>query len=249
MAEGARVTIADIDAGAGHALEVAGRVQFVHCDVREESDVRSAVEASVRTFGRLDILFNNAGAGGTPDTLENMAVEAWDAAMSLLLRSAMLGIKHAVPALKASGGGAIINTSSVAGLRPGIGPVAYSVAKAAVIHLTRIAAVEFAASQIRVNAICPGVVLTPAVGAAFGASRGEADRLLPKIAQAAQGLQPVPRAGMPRDIAEACLYLASDSAGFVTGSEFIVDGGLMVKPPEGYSAAVLRIAQACGAAN
>lgn len=251
VAEGARVTIADIDASAGRALErkFAGHLQFVHCDVREESNIRGAVDAAVQAFERLDILFNNAGAGGTPDTLENMAVEAWDAAMSLLLRSAMLGIKHAVPALKASGGGAIINTSSVAGLRPGIGPVAYSVAKAAVNHLTRIAAVEFAASRIRVNAICPGVVLTPAVGAAFGASRAEADRLRPKIAQAAQALQPVPRAGMPQDIAEACLYLASDAAGFVTGSEFIVDGGLMVNPPEGYSAAVLRIAQACGAAE
>jgi NAD(P)-dependent dehydrogenase (short-subunit alcohol dehydrogenase family) len=150
--------------------------------------------------------------------------------------------------MKTSGGGAIINTSSVAGLRPGISSVAYSVAKAGVNHLTRIAAAEFAPYRIRVNAICPGVILTPAVGSAFGASREQAARLLAKIAGIAGGLQPIPHAGAPHDIAEACLFLASDAAGFVTGAEFVIDGGLVLKAPDGYPATVGRIAAAYGGA-
>jgi NAD(P)-dependent dehydrogenase (short-subunit alcohol dehydrogenase family) len=245
--EGARVVVADVDSRSGEALErkFSGHVKFVRCDVREETDIRSAIAAAVETFGRLDILFNNAGAGGTPDTLENMTVAGWDATLSLLLRSTMLGIKFALPAMKAAGGGAIVNTSSVAGLCPGISSVAYSVAKAAINHLTRIAAADFAGFRIRVNAICPGVILTPAIGNAFGASKEQSEHLLPRITQLADTLQPIPQAGMPRDIAEACLYLASDSARFVTGIELVVDGGLTVKPPNGYPETVQKIATAC----
>jgi NAD(P)-dependent dehydrogenase (short-subunit alcohol dehydrogenase family) len=247
LREGARVVVADVDVPGGDALEkrFSGRLRFIRCDVREEADIRAAVAAAVESFGRLDVLFNNAGAGGTPDTLEDMTVAGWDATMSLLLRSAMLGMKHALAVMKASGGGAIINTSSVAGLRPGIASPAYSVAKAGINHLTRIAAAEFAPFRIRVNAICPGVITTPAVGNAFGASREESERLMPQITKLADALQPIAHAGAPRDIAEACLYLASDSAGFVTGSELLVDGGLTLKAPDGYPRTVERIAKAC----
>jgi NAD(P)-dependent dehydrogenase (short-subunit alcohol dehydrogenase family) len=245
--EGARVVVADVDIPGGEALErrFSGQVKFVRCDVREEADIRAAIAAAVESFGRLDILFNNAGAGGTPETLENMTVAGWDATLSLLLRSTMLGIKHALPAMKAAGG-AIVNTSSVAGLRAGISSVAYAVAKGAINHLTRIAAAEFAGFGIRVNAICPGVIVTPAIGNAFGASKEQSERLLPRITKLADTLQPIPQAGTPRDIAEACLYLASDSARFVTGIELLVDGGLTVKPPDGYPETVQKIVTACG---
>jgi NAD(P)-dependent dehydrogenase (short-subunit alcohol dehydrogenase family) len=244
--EGARVLVADLQIEQGKALEQRhpGKLRFLACDVREEADVAAAVAETRAAFDRLDILFNNAGAGGTPATLETMSAAGWDDTMALLLRSVVLGIKHAIPAMKAAGGGAIVNTSSVAGLRVGITAPAYSVAKAAVNHLTRIAAAELAPFRIRVNAICPGVIATPAVAMAFGASRDETERVLPAIRTAAAALQPIARAGSPSDIAEACLYLASDASGFVTGSELVVDGALIARPPEGYQRAVELIAGA-----
>jgi NAD(P)-dependent dehydrogenase (short-subunit alcohol dehydrogenase family) len=174
-----------------------------------------------------------------------MTVAGWDFTMALLLRSAMLGIKHAAPVMKASGGGSIVNTSSIASFRPEIGPTAYSIAKAGINQLTRMAAIEFAPYAIRVNAICPGVIPTPSVGQAFGASREAADQLIPRIASVAAGMQPMGRAGSVRDIAEACLFLGSDAAGFITGRELVVDGGLTIKGPEGYRSTVERIAQTC----
>jgi NAD(P)-dependent dehydrogenase (short-subunit alcohol dehydrogenase family) len=235
-----------VDAAAGEAL--ARRfpaLRFVPCDVRREADIERAVRSAEDAFGRLDILFNNAGAGGTPASLERMDAAAWDDAFALLVRAAMLGMKYALPSLKRSGSGAVVNTASVAGLRVGASPPAYSAAKAALNHLTRLAAAEFAPFGVRVNAICPGVIMTPSVGNAFGASREEAERLVPRLSELAQDLQPLRRAGTARDIAEACLYLCSEASGFVTGTELVVDGGLLVSPPEGFSAAVLRIADAC----
>jgi NAD(P)-dependent dehydrogenase (short-subunit alcohol dehydrogenase family) len=247
LSEGARVVVADIDAQKGNELEreFGQQLRFARCDVREEADVQAAFALPTSTFGRLDIVVNNAGAGGTPESLEAMSVAGWDSTMTLLLRSAMLGIKHSVPFLRAAGGGAIINMASVAGLRPAIAPAAYSVAKAAILHLTRIAALELAPYGIRVNAICPGVIATPSIGRSFGASQEDAQRMVPRVAEVAASLQPIARAGAARDIAEACLFLGSQSAAFLSGSELVVDGALTQLPPQGYAETVQKIVQLC----
>jgi NAD(P)-dependent dehydrogenase (short-subunit alcohol dehydrogenase family) len=247
--EGARVLVADVsdEAGKGLELRFPDRLRFAHCDVTREDDIRDAIAAAVNTFGRLDILFNNAGISGTPAGIEDMPVEKWDFAMALLLRGPMLGIKHAIAAMKAAGGGAIINTASVAGLRAGISVPAYSVAKAGVVHLSRMAAAELAQHRIRVNTICPGVIMTPLLATTMGASQQNVDSTLARVGAVAGDLQPIGRSGMPRDIAEMCLFLASDAAEFITGSEFVVDGGLFQKGPDGFAQGVGKIVQAAKA--
>lgn len=132
--------------------------------------------------------------------------------------------------MAARGGGSIINTASVAGLQAGWGPMAYSTAKAGVIHMSRAAAVELAPRRIRVNAICPGMIATPIFGASLGLPRHIADQAAARVAEVCVGMQPIPKAGAPDDIAKAALYLASDDAVFVTGAHMVVDGGLSLGP-------------------
>ncbi len=239
VAEGARVIAADIQDDKGRALErrFNGQVKYQHCDVTSEDDIRNTMQAAVDHFGGLDILFNNAGAGGSPSTIEDMTGEAWDRAMNLLLRSVALGIRYAIPHMKARGGGSIINTASVAGIQAGMGPIAYSVAKAGVMHLTKTAAAQLGRAKIRVNAICPGLILTDIFGAGMRAG-GMPDAM---IAQMLEGLkaqapdtQPIPKAGMPEDIARACLFFASDDSVFVTGTHIAVDGGLTTGPRQAW---------------
>ncbi len=235
VAEGARVLAADVQDDKGRALErrFNGQVKYHHCDVTSEDDIKATMQAAVDAFGGLDILFNNAGAGGSPATIEDMTGEAWDRTMSLLLRSVALGIRYAVPFLKARGGGSIINTASVAALQAGAGPVAYSVAKAGVIHLTTVSAAQLGRAKIRVNAICPGLILTDIFtsGArAMGAPDAMLDMIKTSMTATAPDAQPIPKAGLPADIAKACLYFASDDSEFVTGTHLVVDGGLTTGP-------------------
>ncbi|HEX4197888.1 MAG TPA: glucose 1-dehydrogenase [Caulobacteraceae bacterium] len=228
VAEGARVVVGDVQDEKGAMLEqrFPGRVRYSHCDVTEEADIASATAAAGEAFGGLDILFNNAGSGGAGSGITDMTVEAWDGTMNLLLRSVMLGMKHAVPPMQARGGGSIINTASIAGLEAGWGPVAYSTAKGAVIHLSRVAAAQLAGDGIRVNAICPGLIATSIFGASIGLPRAVADQMAARVAENAARFQPIAKAGMPEDIARACLYLASDASAFVTGTHLVVDGGI-----------------------
>jgi NAD(P)-dependent dehydrogenase (short-subunit alcohol dehydrogenase family) len=233
--EGARVIAADIQDELGLSLERAfnGQVKYLHTDVTSEEDIKAAMQAAVDTYGGLDILFNNAGAGGSPATIEDMTGEAWDRTMALLLRSVALGIRYAAPHMKKRGGGSIINTASVAGLQAGMGPIAYSVAKNGVIHLTKVAAAQLGRSRIRVNAICPGLILTDifAAGArAMGATEEMTKALKIGMTEMAPDAQPIPKGGMPEDIGYACLYFASDEAPFVTGTHIVVDGGLTTGP-------------------
>jgi NAD(P)-dependent dehydrogenase (short-subunit alcohol dehydrogenase family) len=230
LAEGAKVVVADLQDEKGAVLEqrFSGRLRYAHCDVTSEADIAKAVAMPAEAFGGLDVLFNNAGSGGAVAGLADITVEAWDGTMNLLLRSVVLGMKHAIPLMRARGGGAIVNTASVAGIEAGWGPVAYSTAKGAVIHLTRVAAAQLAADKIRVNAICPGLVATSIFGASIGLPRAVADQMAARVAENAANIQPVAKAGMPDDIARACLYLASDASAFVTGIHLIVDGGLTV---------------------
>ena len=230
VAEGAQVVAADVQDEKGAMLEkrFPGKVAYVHCDVTQEADIQAAVARAKSEFGGLDILFNNAGHGGAVGTVEETDAKAWDDTFALLVRAVILGMKHAVPLMKERGGGAIVNTASIAGLQAGWGPIAYSTAKCAVIHLTKVTAAELSPQNIRVNAICPGLIATSIFGASMGLPREVADQMVARIAEVAPKFQPVPKGGAPSDIAEAALYLASDASAFISGTHLVVDGGITV---------------------
>jgi NAD(P)-dependent dehydrogenase (short-subunit alcohol dehydrogenase family) len=199
------------------------RARFVTVDVADEADVQRMIAVAVDDFGHLDVLFNNAGVGGAFGPVTHTEVADFDYTFAVLVRGVFLGIKHGAAAMMAGGGGgSIINTASVAGMSGGAGPLAYSAAKAAVINLTRGAAVELAPERIRVNAICPGVILTP-----LAAGRSTVERAAERFDE----LQPWPEHGTGDDIAGAALFLASDDARFVTGEAVVVDGGLTALGP------------------
>ena len=232
LEHGALVVAADVqdEKGAILAQRFPDRLRYIHCDVTAEADIAAAVALAASAFGGLDILFNNAGHAGLQGGVETMEAAGWDATFALLVRGPALGMKHALPLMRARGGGSIINTASIAGLEAGWGPLAYSTAKSAVIHMTRYAAAELSPQKIRVNAICPGAIATSIFGTAVGLPRDAADQLAAMIAQRAQTIQPIPKAGLPADIAAAALYLASDDSIFVTGTHLVVDGGITVGP-------------------
>jgi len=228
--EGARVLAADIQDDAGAALQrrFEGRLMYARCDVTQPAQIQAAVDRAAAKFGGLDIVFNNAGAGGQRGGMEEMTLEGWDATMNLLLRSVMIGTMVALPHLKARGGGAIVNTSSISALATGYAPVAYSTAKAAVLHFSKITAADLARHRIRVNAVVPGFIATSIFGSGFGLDRAGALQMAATLAERGGNLQPAGRVGRAEDIAEAVLYLASDAAGFVTGTHVVVDGGMTV---------------------
>lgn len=232
VAEGARVIAADIqdDKGASLEEEHKGKARYVRCDVSSETDIEAAIGAASRHFGRLDCLFNNAGTGGARDPSDGVTAEGFDAVMHLHVRAALLGIKYAVPLMRAQGGGSIISTASVAGLQAGYGPILYSVAKAAIVHMTHVTAAQLGADNIRVNCICPGLIATNIFASSLGVPSQLGEGRIDAIAEAAKNSQPIPRGGRARDIAEAALYLASDGSSFVTGHALVVDGGLTLGP-------------------
>ena len=194
-----------------------GRVEFVRADVSREPDVEAAVGRAMDAFGRLDFVFNNAGVGGAFGPITELTAEDWDYTFAVLVRGVFLGTKHAARVMQRQGtGGAIVNTGSIAGLAGGGGPQAYSAAKAAVIHFTRLAAAELAPHRIRVNSISPGVIHTPLV------DTGKRD---PRAA--IEGIQPWADLGQPDYIARVVEFLAGDGAHFVTGENVVIDGGLM----------------------
>jgi NAD(P)-dependent dehydrogenase (short-subunit alcohol dehydrogenase family) len=231
LEEGAEVVIADIQRDKGQALEDAssGRLAFVPCDVTQEPDIAAAFAFVEDRHGRLDIVFNNAGAVGDSADIDSLSVEGWDRTMALLLRSAMIGIKYGAPLMKANGGGSIINNASIAALQPGRSALAYSVAKAGVVQLSRMAAGDLARHGIRVNSICPGFITTSIFGELLGEAPAVGDAMAPHLESAFAKLQPLQRAGVPHDVAEACLFLASEASRFITGTEIVVDGGLMIE--------------------
>lgn len=222
------VVTADVNSVAGENLMAELGVmasdvplRFIQTDVSRESDVAAAVGRATSEFGRLDCVINNAGIGGAFGPITEIEVDDWDYTFEVLTRGVFLGVKHGARAMQERDrGGAIVNIASIAGLSGGAGPQAYSAAKAAVINLGRTAAAELAAHHIRVNTICPGLILTPLL-----ASGGrDVESVLPDI-------QPWPEAGRPEDIAEVVAFLASDAARFITGEDIAVDGGVTAVGP------------------
>jgi 3-oxoacyl-[acyl-carrier protein] reductase len=222
--EGAKVAVVDLSAESGEVTveairELAGDATFIRADVSVAADVQNMIQQTVQKYGRLDILFNNAGVpmGATP--IEEVDDDFFDKVMAVNVRSVHLGVKHAVPVMKRQGGGVILNTASTAGIRPRPGLSAYAASKGAVIALTKALALELASFKIRVVSINPVATDTPMLPEFFGtADPVEARKRFTASV-------PLGRLNRPEDIAHAALYLASDEAYMVTGTAFEIDGG------------------------
>ena len=223
VAEGAKVLIADmqLERGATLAKELGENASFMRVEVRQGDQVKAAVKLAVDNWGRLDCMFNNAGFGGVLGPIEDIPEDEFDMTMDVLLRGVFLGIKYAVPVMKRQKSGSIINTASIAGVTAGRGPIVYSTAKAAVVHLSKVTAMELGEHFIRVNALCPGYIATPLSANTVG----QPDEMIEKMYHTYAVRQPIPRVGMPDDIAQMALFLASDRASFLTGQAIVVDGG------------------------
>lgn len=216
--EGASVVLGDLDAVAGQALaaELGERALFQRCDVSVYAEVEGLVGSAVSRFGALHVMFNNAGIGSL-SPIEALPVEEWRRVIGIDLDGVFFGLKAAIPALRASGGGAVVNTASASGLAGDYGFAAYNAAKAGVINLTRTAAIDHAREGIRVNCICPGPVDTPILAAA---------QTVPGLRPDWEDRVPMGRFARAEEIAEAVAFLASSAASAITGVALPVDGGL-----------------------
>ncbi|HLX37949.1 MAG TPA: glucose 1-dehydrogenase [Candidatus Binataceae bacterium] len=222
--EGARLIIADVAEDAGRKVvetirDKGGEAQFLRCDVAKAADVEALVAAAVKAYGRLDCAFNNAGIGGKQRKTADYDEEEWDRIMSVNLKGVWLCMRAEIKQFLAQKSpGAIVNTASAAGLIASHSMPAYTAAKHGVVGLTKVAAIEYARTGIRINDVCPGIIDTPLV----------ADMVaqVPKLAGRLDGLEPVGRKGKPEEIAEAVAWLCSDRASFVTAASISVDGGI-----------------------
>ncbi len=222
-AEGARVVVADLQEAPARALvtELGESARFSRCDVTREADVAAAVELAVTEFGRLDVMVNNAGIVGAVGSIATTSAEAWDATIAVLLRGVFLGAKHAARVMMPRRSGVILSVASTAGVVGGLGPHAYTAAKHGVVGLTRSVASELAPHGIRVNAVAPGNTVTAMTSALIAGDPDDTAKTERSIARrSALGI-----AGLPRDIALALLYLASDDARYVTAHTLVVDSG------------------------
>ena len=222
--EGARLVIGDLQGERANRLaaKIGGNCIAQEVDVSRSEDVEGLVRKALEAYGRLDVMFNNAGIGGGERLIHQTPEEIFDRYIAVNLKSVWLGIKHAAGPMLEAGGGSIVNTASVSAHLGIPQQGAYGASKGGVVQLTRVAAVEYADSGIRVNAICPGGVLTPLIYNNPKLS----NTMDPATAeQHLAAAQPIPRACQPLDIAQAALYLASDESSFVTGATIVVDGG------------------------
>jgi NAD(P)-dependent dehydrogenase (short-subunit alcohol dehydrogenase family) len=224
-AEGAKVLVADWQDGE-HVVrrisEAGGQAVYLKVDVSDAGAVQAMVRRAVDEFGRLDVLFNNAGVEGEMAATADCTLENWDRIISINLKGVFLGTKYAIPQMLRNGGGSIINNASVAGLVGFPNLPAYCASKGGVIQLTKTTALEYAAQGIRANAICPGVIATPMVERALA-------QLGPDARAQFEAMEPVGRFGTPEEVAHLALYLASDESAFCTGAPFVVDGGLIAR--------------------
>jgi NAD(P)-dependent dehydrogenase (short-subunit alcohol dehydrogenase family) len=224
-AEGASVICADLKGEDDTAALIGAAAVAIQADAGNEDDVQDLVQAALQYHGGLDIVFANAGIAGGLSSIFEQSAEDWQEILRVNLIGPFLAIKYAAPAIKERGGGSIICTASVAGIRAGAGGPAYSASKAGVINLVRIAATQLAGANIRVNAICPGLIETGMTKPVYDWARavGKEDRL--------GHLNPLKRGGEAEEIAAAALFLASDESSYVNGHALVVDGGLSISHP------------------
>jgi NAD(P)-dependent dehydrogenase (short-subunit alcohol dehydrogenase family) len=233
--EGAKVVVAARRQEEGTALEKRLGIRFIRTDVANESDVNTMVDQTVKWFGRVDCLVNNAGVPSPMVSITEIDVPTIDQLLAVNVRGVLLGIKHVAPVMLAQKAGSIINIGSIAGLRGGASGHIYSATKAAVQSITRSAGAELGEKGIRVNTISPGAIVTGIFAKNAGVEASKADRLTDVIKGAFASLQPIPRAGIPEDIAQAAVFLASDGSSFINCQDIVVDGG-MTSITRGWSA-------------
>jgi NAD(P)-dependent dehydrogenase (short-subunit alcohol dehydrogenase family) len=229
-AEGAVVIMGARREKEGRALEAAlgARAHFLPADVTKEADVKALVDFAVSKYGRLDVIFNNAGGPAPIGGIAGIPIEGVERAMAVLFTSVLLGMKHAAPVMTRQRSGSIISNGSVAGLRAGLSSsMVYSAAKAAVIHFTRCVAMELGPHNVRVNTVSPGGIATGIFGKALGLDVEAAEKTADMVKQGLAQMQPIPRAGLVDDIASAALFLASDESSFINGHDLVVDGGVI----------------------
>ena len=228
-AQGAQLVIAGRRQAEGDAVakSIGGQCHFVRTDVTSEAQMKALIDFTMNRFGRIDCLFNNAGGPAPVGGIETIPVEGFDAAMAVLLRSVVIGMKHVAPIMVKQRGGSIINNGSIAGSRAGYSSsMIYSAAKSAVIHLSKCVAMQLGESNVRVNSLSPGGIATGIFGKALGLPLEQAEQSAKTLAVGLAKMQPIPRAGMPDDIANAAVFLASDESNFINGQDLVVDGGV-----------------------
>lgn len=225
--EGAKVLVTDIMDDIGNTLvdEYGKNAQYLHVDVSKETQVEDAVKHCVDEWGKLDIVFNNAGSGGVLGSITEITEQGLDKTVSVLFKGVFFGVKHAAKVMRKQRYGSIINTASTAGIRTASGPHIYSACKAAVIQLTRTAASEVGRDGVRVNCVCPGGIATPLFLRSIGCSQEVAEANLPLLERMLGRNSHVGRAGTPMDVAKTVLWLAGDESGYVTGQAIVVSGG------------------------
>ena len=227
--EGASVVVSDISEQnvreTARMIEAdGGRAFTIRCDVTRAEDVKAALETTIATFGRLDAAFNNAGVEQELKAAADITEEEWDRIVAVDLRGVFLCMKYEIALMLEQGGGAIVNTSSGAGVKGFEGQAAYVAAKHGVVGLSKAAALDYAPQNIRINAVCPGIIDTPMMDRFGGGTPEGKERVLASAAAA----QPIGRAGKSEEIAAAVLWLCSDAASFATGHAMVVDGGQTV---------------------
>jgi NAD(P)-dependent dehydrogenase (short-subunit alcohol dehydrogenase family) len=224
---GAKVVFSGRRAALGNDIANATGANFVESDITIEADAVRTVDAALSAHGRIDILVNNAGAGCLSTRLEDTRLEVLDHMLAVHVRAALAHMKHVSARMRSQRKGSIINIASVGGHRVGNGALPYSASKAALIHLTRCAASELGEDNVRVNSISPGGIATGLFAKMFGLDSSVAESSAEKVKTVFANLQPIPRSGLPDDVAYAALFLGSDEASFINGEDIVVDGGLI----------------------